>query len=258
MLRSGKRVAGSDEPHRNEGRWSSVVASGENLAQVDAALLLDLAAGQKLDLEATDGGLDIFRNTFEAEGSSKLVWSHEAGYLACELVDHVVTAGEGLKCDTDVLLVVELVLKSSSLVLAFSEELLSLIGWVHAHQVGQLSSSQQAAFQLSLEVGGEGQMLRIEVGRNKSDWDSFSQTDLHVIEAASEGLTLDLWEEVAGIVVTLGLDLRWGEDQALRKLGSDVVAEGLLGEVFQLVGSEILHAGREFFLRSGELEVGEV
>lgn len=143
LLRSGEDIAGGGESHWNEGRRSSVVAGGDNLTEVGAALLLNLAAGKKLDLEVHDVGLDIRWDSFEAESVTlEFIRSHKGCDLVVELVDLVIAGAESLKSNSDGLLVGALRLESLDLVLAFSEELLGFWGWVKVHHVLELSSSQ--------------------------------------------------------------------------------------------------------------------
>jgi hypothetical protein len=201
-LRNGEDVAGGGKLHWDKGGWSGVVAVRNDLAEVSAALLLDLAAGEELDLETADSGLDVGWDVFEFEAAAgEFVRSEDLGDLGVEIVDLVIARGEGLKSDANIFLVVVLVLEGLDLVLAISEELLGFWGWVILHHFGELSSSQEATFKLGLKVGSEGKMLWVEVGRSEGDRDVFGQTVLHVVGAAGFSLRLESWEEVGGFVV---------------------------------------------------------
>lgn len=101
----------------------------------------------------------------------------------------------------------------------------------------------------------EVKMLGIEGRWNKCRWDVLGKVVLNVVGTSSLSLRLESWEEVGSFVVTLSLDLSGSQVKTLWKLGTKIVAEGLLGEVFKLVSSKLLHAGREFILSSWENEV---
>jgi hypothetical protein len=185
-----------------------------------------------LELEWEDLALEGLRN-----GSEVLSLWHEVGDLAVEVVDLSLGQGKELDEHGNLLLVVVLRLELVDLSLDGDQHGLNVLSLLWA-EVGLLqlvlerSRLLDQVLQVGLEMGTEIEMLWVEGTRKQIAWDLAGKVVLQLVETLGFGLVGKLRSDGDEVVVGLLADLSWG--QGLRKLGTEVVAQGLLEFVLQL------------------------
>jgi len=102
-------------------------------------LILQFRAGQDLDLEIADAGLSISWEAFE--GLTRLVTSRQKfNNLGGEALDLIFNIVASTKSNSNILLVVVLILEIVSLVLACSKLILELLGRICSQLISEIST----------------------------------------------------------------------------------------------------------------------